>query len=416
MKVTFRDRLSSAWNVFTNPVDASSVHTTLTTPATTRYRPIGSMNIVQTMYNKIAIDVSNIAIRHVKVDELGRYSSEYDSSLNRCLTLMANKDQTGAAFMYELVYTMLEEGAAAIVPVDTSTDIFKCPMPGSYEILSMRVGRVVEWYTDSVRLNVYNDRTGQRQDILLPKDVVCIINSPLYEVTSRNGGMTARLNRKLDVLDSFDNSALGKRLDLIIQLPYAVRGEMRKEQAEVRRNAIEDQLRNSEVGVAYVDGAEKITQLNRPVENNLLDQIKYLTEYLYNMLGFTESVFDGTAEPNVMLSYYNRTIRPILNAITTTMTYTFLTQKGQTMGQRIIYVRDPFASVSLDSVASMAQTFVTNMIMSPNEIRSIIGLPQSDDPNADKLANPYTTSADSGEDGAPTDEEDEGGASIDDLL
>ena len=257
----------------------------------------------------------------------------------------------------------------------------------------MRVGRVVDWYTDSVRINVYNDRKGIREEILLPKDVVCLVNSPLYDVTSRNGGMAQRLSRKLDVLDSFDNTALGKRLDLIIQLPYTVRGEMRKEQAEVRRNAIEDQLRNSEVGVAYVDGAEKITQLNRPVENNLLDQIKYLTEYLYNMLGFTESVFDGTADSNVMLSYQNRTIRPILNAIVTTMTYTFITQKGQTTGQRIIYVRDPFASAPLDSIASMAQTFITNLIMTPNEIRSIIGLPQSQDANADKLANPYTTSA-----------------------
>jgi len=208
---------------------------------------------------------------------------------------MANKDQTGQAFIYELTYTMLEQGVAAIVPVDTTNDIMDSPMPGSYEILSMRVGRVVEWYTDSVRVDVYNDRKGIREQILLPKDVVCLVHSPLYDVTSRNGGMAQRLSRKLDVLDSFDNSALGKRLDLIIQLPYTVRGEMRKEQAEVRRNAIEDQLRNSEVGVAYVDGAEKITQLNRPVENNLLDQIKYLTEYLYNMLGFTESVFDGTA-------------------------------------------------------------------------------------------------------------------------
>ena len=393
MKVTFRDRLSSAWNVFANPITETSAPRIPTPSYAGRYRPMGSMNLIQTMYNKIAIDVSNIPIRHVKVDSLGKYDAEYNSSLNRCLTLMANKDQTGQAFIYELVYTMLEQGVAAIVPVDTSNDIMDSPMPGSYEILSMRVGRVVDWYTDSVRINVYNDRKGIREEILLPKDVVCLVNSPLYDVTSRNGGMAQRLSRKLDVLDSFDNTALGKRLDLIIQLPYTVRGEMRKEQAEVRRNAIEDQLRNSEVGVAYVDGAEKITQLNRPVENNLLDQIKYLTEYLYNMLGFTESVFDGTADSNVMLSYQNRTIRPILNAIVTTMTYTLITQKGQTTGQRIIYVRDPFASAPLDSIASMAQTFITNLIMTPNEIRSIIGLPQSQDANADKLANPYTTSA-----------------------
>lgn len=392
MKVTFRDRLSSAWNVFANPITETSTPRIIAPSYESRYRPTGSMNLIQTMYNKIAIDVSNIPIRHVKVDSLGKYDSEYNSSLNRCLTLMANKDQTGQAFIYELTYTMLEQGVAAIVPVDTTNDIMDSPMPGSYEILSMRVGRVVEWYTDSVRVDVYNDRKGIREQILLPKDVVCLVHSPLYDVTSRNGGMAQRLSRKLDVLDSFDNSALGKRLDLIIQLPYTVRGEMRKEQAEVRRNAIEDQLRNSEVGVAYVDGAEKITQLNRPVENNLLDQIKYLTEYLYNMLGFTESVFDGTADSNVMLSYHNRTIRPILNAIVTTMTYTFITQKGQTTGQRIIYVRDPFSSAPLDSIASMAQTFITNLIMTPNEIRSIIGLPQSQDAHADKLANPYTTS------------------------
>jgi hypothetical protein len=336
------------------------------------------------------LDVANTPIRHVRVDQNGRYDSEQPSKLNECLSLMANVDQTSNSLIYELVYTMLEYGSAVLVPVDTDIELNE---DGSFDVLSMRVGRVVNWYTDAVDVDVYNDRTGTRETINVSKNSVCVVHSPLYDVTATNGSLAQRLARKLDALDAIDNSALGKKLDLIIQLPYSVRGELRQQQAESRREAIESQLRNSEIGVAYVDGAEKITQLNRPVENNLLDQVKYLTEQLYNALGFTESVFNGTADAETNLSYYNRTVRPILDSITKSATMVFLTRTARTQGQRIIYVRDPFASVSLDSVASMAQTFITNLVMTPNEIRSIIGLPQATDPKADQLANPYTSSA-----------------------
>ena len=384
-----RSRLTKAWNVFTSN-DSHSLITRTYSEYRPRYRPGGSVNLVQTLYNKIALDVSNTPIRHVRVDQNGRYDSEQPSKLNECLSLMANVDQTSNSLIYELVYTMLEYGSAVLVPVDTDIQLNE---DGSFDVLSMRVGRVVNWYTDSVDVDVYNDRTGNRETITVSKHSVCVVHSPLYDVTATNGSLAQRLARKLDALDAIDNSALGKKLDLIIQLPYSVRGELRQQQAESRREAIESQLRNSEIGVAYVDGAEKITQLNRPVENNLLEQVKYLTEQLYNALGFTESVFNGTADAETNLSYYNRTVRPILDSITKSATMVFLTRTARTQGQRIIYVRDPFSSASLDSVASMAQTFITNLVMTPNEIRSIIGLPQATDPKADQLANPYTSSA-----------------------
>jgi len=378
-------RLARAWNVFAHDRPDRYKHSNYSEYRPS-YRSIGSTNLVQTLYNKIALDVANTPIRHVKVDQNGRYDSEKDSSLNECLSLMANIDQTSNALIYELVYTMLETGSAALVPVDTDTALNE---EGSFDVLSLRVGRIESWYTDSVDVNLYNDRSGNRETIRISKNSAAIVYSPLYDVTASNSSLANRLARKLDALDAIDNSALGKKLDLIIQLPYSVRGELRQQQAE----AIEQQLRNSEIGVAYVDGAEKITQLNRPVENNLLDQVKYLSEQLYNALGFTESVFNGTADAETNLSYYNRTVKPILDTITKSATMVFLTKTARSQGQRIIYVRDPFAATSLDSIASMAQTFITNQVMTPNEIRSIIGLPQSTDPKADQLANPYTSSA-----------------------
>ena len=377
-------RLTRAWNVFMHdhPERYARSNSSEYRPS---YRSIGSTNLVQTLYNKIALDVSNTPIRHVKVDQNGRYDSEKDSNLNECLSLMANIDQTSNALIYELVYTMLETGSAVLVPVDTDTALNE---EGSFDVLSLRVGRIESWYTDSVDVNLYNDRTGNRETIRISKNSAAIVYSPLYDVTSANNSLANRLARKLDALDAIDNSALGKKLDLIIQLPYSV-----QQQAETRREAIEQQLRNSEIGVAYVDGAEKITQLNRPVENNLLDQVKYLSEQLYNALGLTESVVNGTADAETNLSYYNRTVKPILDTITKSATMVFLTKTARSQGQRIIYVRDPFAATSLDSIASMAQTFITNQVMTPNEIRSIIGLPQSTDPKADQLANPYTSSA-----------------------
>lgn len=382
-------RLARAWNVFAHdrPERYARSNYSEYRPS---YRSFGSTNLVQTLYNKIALDVANTPIRHVKVDQNGRYDSEKDSSLNECLSLMANIDQTSNALIYELVYTMLETGSAVLVPVDTDTALNE---EGSFDVLSLRVGRIESWYTDSVDVNLYNDRSGKRETIRISKNSAAIIYSPLYDVTASNNSLANRLARKLDALDAIDNSALGKKLDLIIQLPYSVRGELRQQQAETRREAIEQQLRNSEIGVAYVDGAEKITQLNRPVENNLLDQVKYLSEQLYNALGFTESVFNGTADAETNLSYYNRTVKPILDTITKSATMVFLTKTARSQGQRIIYVRDPFAATSLDSISSMAQTFITNQVMTPNEIRSIIGLPQSTDPKADQLANPYTSSA-----------------------
>ena len=375
-------RLARAWNVFAHDRPDRYKHSNYSEYRPS-YRSIGSTNLVQTLYNKIALDVANTPIRHVKVDQNGRYDSEKDSSLNECLSLMANIDQTSNALIYELVYTMLETGSAALVPVDTDTALNE---EGSFDVLSLRVGRIESWYTDSVDVNLYNDRSGNRETIRISKNSAAIVYSPLYDVTASNSSLANRLARKLDALDAIDNSALGKKLDLIIQLPYSVRGELRQQQAETRREAIEQQLRN-------VDGAEKITQLNRPVENNLLDQVKYLSEQLYNALGFTESVFNGTADAETNLSYYNRTVKPILDTITKSATMVFLTKTARSQGQRIIYVRDPFAATSLDSIASMAQTFITNQVMTPNEIRSIIGLPQSVDPKADQLANPYTSSA-----------------------
>lgn len=382
-------RLARAWNLFAHDKQGR-YSDRVYSEYRPSYRSIGNTNLIQTLYNKIALDVANTPIRHVKVDQNGRYDSEKNTNLNECLSLMANIDQTSNALIYELAYTMLEMGAAALVPVDTDVALNE---EGSFDILSLRVGRIVNWYTTSVDVDIYNDRTGHRETINVSKNSAAIVYSPLYDVTSSNNSLAHRLARKLDALDAIDNSALGKKLDLIIQLPYSVRGELRQQQAESRREAIEAQLRNSEIGVAYVDGAEKITQLNRPVENNLLDQVKYLSEQLYNALGFTEAVFNGTADAETNLSYYNRTVKPILDTITKSATMVFLTKTARSQGQRIIYVRDPFAATSLDSIASMAQTFITNQVMTPNEIRSIIGLPQSTDPKADQLANPYTSSA-----------------------
>lgn len=385
------DKLKHSWNAFVNNRSPTNYHNDVGysysyRPDRVRFTRGNERSIVTSVYNRIALDASSIDIKHVRLDENGRFISVIDSGLNNCLTLEANIDQTGRALKQDIVMSMMDEGCIAIVPVDTTINPTETG-PGAYDILSMRTGKILEWYPSHVKVRVYNDRTGNKEDIIVPKKTVAIVENPLYAVMNEPNSTMQRLIRKLNLLDFIDEQSGSGKLDLIIQLPYIIKTEARREQAEKRRKDIENQLAGSKYGIAYTDGTEKITQLNRPVENNLMKQIEYLTNMLYSQLGITQSVLDGTADEQTMLNYNNRTIEPIVSAIVDEMKRKFLSKTARSQLQSILFFRDPFKLVPVNNIAEIADKFTRNEILTSNEIRQIIGIKPSNDPKADQLVN-----------------------------
>ena len=389
MELTLTSRLKRAWNAFTNNRDPTDIQYPsagmgyVYRPDRVRFTRGNERSIVTSVYNRIAMDVAAITIKHCRIDKNGRYIEDIKSGLNDCLTVEANIDQTGRSFIQDVVMSMFDEGSVAIVPVDTSFDPRNS---SSYDILSMRTGQILEWYPAHVKVRVYNDRTGKKEDLVLPKRSVAIVENPLYSVINEPNSTMQRLIRKLNILDAIDEQSGSGKLDLIIQLPYVIKSEARQQQAEKRRKDIEDQLKGP-YGIAYTDGTEKITQLNRPVENNLMKQIEYLTNQLYGQIGMTPSVLDGTADEKAMLNYNNRTIEPIVSAIVGAMKRSFLSKTARTQGQTIMFFRDPFKLVPINNIADIADKFTRNEILSSNEVRQIVGMRPSDDPKADELRN-----------------------------
>lgn len=382
-----RDRLQHAWNAFFNRDPTSDYRTN---EISYSYRPDrprlsrgNERSIVTAIYNRIALDVASIDIKHCKMDSNGRYVKDMKSGLNECLTIEANMDQTARAFIQDIVISMLDEGVVAVVPVDTNLN----PKNGSYDITSMRTGKILEWSATTVKVKVYNDRIGQKEDIVLPKSTIGIIENPLYSVINEPNSTMQRLIRKLNLLDSIDEQSGAGKLDLIIQLPYIIKTDARRQQAEQRRKEIEMQLAGSKYGIAYTDGTERVTQLNRPVENNLMKQIEYLTSMLYSQLGFHQTILDGTADEKTMINYTNRTIEPIASAIVDELKRKFLTKTARTQGQSIEFFRNPFRLVPINNIAEIADKFTRNEILTSNEIRQIIGMKPSNDPKADQLIN-----------------------------
>lgn len=398
MELTLTTRLKKAWNAFTNNRD----------PTTSAYQNVGmsyvyrpdrirftrgnERTIATSVYNRIAMDVASISIKHCRLDKNGRYIEDIKSGLNECLTVEANIDQSGRSFIQDVVMSMFDEGVVAIVPVDTSFDPRNS---SSYDILTMRTGKILEWFPAHVKVRVYNDRTGNKEDIILPKRSVAIVENPLYAVINEPNSTMKRLVRKLNILDAIDEQSGSGKLDLIIQLPYVIKSEARKDQAEKRRKDIEEQLKGP-YGIAYTDGTERITQLNRPVENNLMKQIEYLTNQLYSQIGMTPSVLDGTADEKEMLNYNNRTIEPIVSAIVDAMKRSFLSKTARTQGQTIMFFREPFKLVPINNIADIADKFTRNEILSSNEMRQIIGMKPSKDPKADQLINSNISQPDAG--------------------
>lgn len=409
MPETFGSRLKHAWNAFTNkdPTGPSgdSGAGFYHRPDRPRFTRGNERSIVTSVYNRIALDVASININHVRLDENDRFTSIISSGLNECLTLNANIDQTGRGFIQDVVMSMLDEGSVAIVPVDTT---FDPKVTGSYDINSMRTGKILEWKPKDVKVRLYNDRTGQKEEIWLPKSMVGIIENPLYAVMNEPNSTMQRLIRKLNLLDVVDEQSGSGKLDLIIQLPYVIKTEARRAQAENRRQDIERQLSGSKYGVAYADGTEKITQLNRPVENNLLKQVEYLTNMLYSQLGISQAVMEGTADEKQMLNYNNRTIEPIISAIVDEMKRKFLTKTARSQKQSIMFFRDPFKLVPVENVAEIADKFTRNEIMTSNEFRQVVGMKPSDDPKADQLRNANISEPASDSNNVPMMEEQEG--------
>ena len=385
----FTDRIKHSWNAFLNR-DPTYNYRDLGGPSY-GYRPDrmrftrgNERSIVTSVYNRIALDAASIDIMHVQLDKDNRFESIRESALNECLTRNANIDQTGRAFIQDVVMSMLDEGCVAIVPVDTT---FNPDVTNSYEINTMRTAKIVEWYPAHVKVNLYNDRTGRKEDLILPKKTVAIIENPLYAVINEPNSTMQRLIRKLNLLDVIDEQSGSGKLDLIIQLPYVIKTDARRQQAEQRRKDIEMQLSGSKYGIAYTDGTERITQLNRSVDNNLMKQIEYLTSMLYSQLGITQAILDGSADDKTMLNYYNRTIEPIVSSIVDEIQRKFLTKTAITQKQAILYFRDPFRLVPVNEIAEIADKFTRNEIMTSNEIRQIVGMKPSKDPNADELRN-----------------------------
>lgn len=388
MDESFGSRIKHAWNIFMNkdPTDdyrnrGESYYYRQDRPQ--RRRQV-DRTIATSVFNRIAMDVSAIDIRHVQLDDNGRYLGEIKSGLNECLSLEANIDQTGRAFIQDLVMSMFDEGVVAAVPVDTT---FNPSVTDSYDVKSIRVGKVVEWRPLDVKVNLYNEKTGKRQDVWVPKRQTAIIENPLYSVINEPNSTMQRLIRKLSLLDAVDEQSSSGKLDLIIQLPYVIKTEAKRQEAEKRRKDIEMQLSGTKYGIAYTDGTERITQLNRPIENNLMKQIEYLTSMLYGQLGITQAVLDGTADEQTMLNYSNRTIEPIVSAIVNEFKRKFLTKTARTQMKSVMFFRDPFRLVPVSQMAEIADKFTRNEIMTSNEIRQVIGMKPSDDPKADQLVN-----------------------------
>ena len=386
----FTERLQHAWNAFFSR-DPTNVDLKIVEGGGYSYRPDrrrmtrgNERSIVTAVINRIAIDTAAVKIQHVRIDQNERYKDTIDSGLNNCLTLEANLDQTGRAFITDIVMSMLDEGVVAAVPVETSINP---RFSSSFDIQKMRVGKIVEWYPQAVKVRLYNEANGKREDITLPKRQVAIIENPLYAVMNEPNSTLQRLIRKLNLLDVVDEQSSAGKLDLIIQLPYVVKTESRRQQAEKRRKDIEDQLAGSKYGIAYTDGTEKIQQLNRSLDNQLMNQIEYLTSMLYGQLGITDEIIKGTADDKTMLNYFNRTIEPILSAITDEFKRKFITKTARSQGQSIMFFRDPFKLVPVEQVAEIADKFTRNEIASTNEMRSVIGWKPVDDPRADELRN-----------------------------
>ena len=383
--MALRDRLAHAWNAFMNrdPTYYSGNSYSIR-PDRARFSRGNERSIVTSVYNRLSLDASAINIKHVRLDENERFTGVISSNFNECLTLSANIDQTNRAFFQDVVISMLDEGSVAIVPVDTT---FNPKITGSYDITSMRTGKIIEWFPKNVKVRIYNELSGRKEDIILPKEMVAIIENPFYSVMNEPNSTLQRLIRKLNILDRIDEQSGSGKLDLIIQLPYQLKTEAKKQQAAERKKDIEEQLAGSKFGIAYVDSTEHITQLNRPIENNLMKQIEYLTELFFSQLGITQSILDGTADEKTMINYYNRTIEPIVAAIVDEMKRKFLTKTARTQGQTIKYFRDPFKLVPVSEIAEIADKFTRNEIASSNEIRQVIGWIPSNDPKADELRN-----------------------------
>lgn len=387
MGMSFGSRLKHAWNAFTG-TDYTTYQDVgpgySSRPDRIRLTRGNERSIITSVYNRIALDVAALNAQHIRLDENGRFLSVIQDGLNTCLTVEANIDQTARAFIQDIVVSMLDEGCVAIVPVDTTYDP---SVTGSYDIQTMRVGKILDWYPQHVRVRLYNERTGTKENILVPKSTVAIVENPLYAVVNEPNSTMQRLIRKLNLLDVIDEQSGSGKLDLIIQLPYVIKTEARRQQAENRRKDIEAQLSGTKYGIAYADGTERITQLNRSVNNNLMSQIEYLTSMLYSQLGITQSILDGTADEKTMLNYNNRTIEPIISAIVDEMKRKFLTKTARSQSQSISFFRDPFKLVPVNDIAEIADKFTRNEIMTSNEIRQVIGMKPSDDPRADELRN-----------------------------
>lgn len=390
MELNLGSRLKHAWNAFLNR-DPTGMVSINNFGRSYSYRPDrirpsrgSEKSIVISVYNRIALDVASINIRHVQLDDEDRFLSVVPSGLNDCLSFEANIDQSGRSFIQDVVMSMMDEGCVAIVPIDTDLDP---NITKGYDILSMRVGKIVDWYPQHVKVDVYNDQTGRRQEVILSKKTVAVVENPLYAVMNEPNSTMQRLIRKLSLLDAVDEQSSAGKLDLIIQLPYVIKSEARQKQAEQRRAQIEEQLAGSKYGIAYTDGTEKITQLNRSLENNLMKQIEYLTTLLFSQLGMTQGILDGTADEKTMLNYYNRTIEPIISAITDNMKRSFLTKTARTQKKSIMFFRDPFKLVPISDLAEIADKFTRNEIATSNELRQVIGWKPSNDPKADELRN-----------------------------
>ena len=388
MGINIGSRFKHAWNAFFSR-DPTGYQSDIGPgyyyrPDRPRFTGGNERSIITSIYNRIALDVASNTILHCKLDEDDRFVSTMDSTLNSCLNLEANIDQTGRAFIQDVVMSMLDEGCVAIVPIDTTLDP---KITKSYDILSMRTAKILEWKPNSIQIRVYNDRTGEKEDVWVPKSMVAIIENPLYAVINEPNSTMQRLKRKLALLDVTDEQTASGKLDLIIQLPYVIKTEARRQQAEQRRKDIESQLAGSKYGIAYTDGTEHITQLNRSLENNLMKQIEYLQNLLFSQLGITQEILDGSANEQTMLNYYNRSIEPIVSAIVDEIKRKFLSKTARTQGQSIVAFRDPFKLVPVNNIAEIADKFTRNEILTSNEIRQIIGVKPSDDPKADQLIN-----------------------------
>lgn len=381
--------LKHAWNVFSNTSERRVFSQYGDPnyggrPDRVRLHIPNERSLISSIYTRLSIDVASVDMRHVRTDDQKRYLEDVDSGLNNCLTVEANIDQAARAFRQDVAMTLFDRGCAALVPVDTTINP---ETSGGYDILTLRVGEVVAWYPNHVRINLYNETVGRREEITINKSAVAIVENPLYAVMNEPNSTLQRLLYKLNLLDSIDQQSASGKLDLIIQLPYVIKSEARRQQAEQRRQDIEFQLKGSQYGIAYTDGTEKITQLNRPAENNLMAQVEYLTDMLYGQLGLTDEIMKGTADEKAMLNYWNRTIEPILTAMVESMRRTFLTKTARTQLQSVLYFRDPFKLVPIENIAEIADKFTRNEIMTSNEIRQVVGMKPSKDPKADQLTN-----------------------------